>query len=121
MKLTAITFLLILSTAGKLYAQPLAGHWTSADGTRVYHIYSVEAEMQAVLENSVRVTDKSGSIILTAVEKKNNRRYKGFIHSVDGEMLTTVIIKFNTDDQLTLKLRRFIFPVRIKWYRVKES
>ena len=120
MKVLTFMLLTIFSIPGKINAQTLSGRWRSSDSTRIYHVYQKDAVMEAVLENSTRTTDKSGALVLSLVEKKSSRRYRGIIHSVDGEMVTVATIKFKGNDILKLRLRRFLIPVKIKWYKVKE-
>lgn len=100
-------------------SQSLAGSWRSADSTRIYQVYENDQLLEAVLEKSTRATDHSGVQILTLVEKVKEGKYKGLIHSADGQLVTMVTIKFIGDEKLKLRLRRFLIPVYIHWYKVK--
>jgi len=120
MKLPTLTLVILFAGLGPIKGQEITGRWHSADSTRTYRVYEKQDLSEAVLESSARITDKPGALILSLVEKKNTAHYRGIIHSADGEMLTTVKITLK-GDVMKLRLRRFLMPAVIKWYRVEEG
>lgn len=120
MRILSIMLIAVFAKHIKVNCQTLEGRWRSSDSTRVYYVYRNNDELEAVVEKSTRSNEKSGALVLSLIQKKGNFRYKGVIHSVDGQISTLATIKFKTDDVLILRLRRFFIPVKIKWYKVSQ-
>jgi hypothetical protein len=121
MRLLFLHFLLLISYV--VSGQEIAGKWYSKDSTRIYHIYKIDDQFEAILEKSSRKSDKEGVLILRQVTSRGKkRRFEGEIYAANG-IPTLAKIKFEKDGQvLRLRLRRMFFMnVTIKWYRVEEN
>jgi hypothetical protein len=121
MKLVLLYFLLLASYT--VSSQELIGKWYSQDSTRIYHIYKIDDQFEAVLEKSSRKGDKEGVVILRHVTNRIRKRdFEGEILSVNGHS-TLARIRFEENGQvLRLRLRRMFFMnVTIKWYRAEEN
>jgi hypothetical protein len=106
------------------FAQDIRGYWRSADGSRVYFVYSSGNEIEASLFSSARKEElnKAGIMVLSKVQKKKDRYYEGFIHAVSDGLATIARIRLagNEKEMLEFRLSRFLVPVRIRWYRVQS-
>lgn len=120
MKLIFLYFLLLISFG--VSSQEIAGRWYSKDKSRIYHIYKVDDQFEAILEKSSRKTDKEGVKILRHVtSRRENKKFKGEICAMDGTT-TFANIKFEENGRvLRLRLRRMFFMnITIKWHKVEE-
>jgi len=121
MKLLFLHFVLLISFV--VSGQEITGKWYSKDSTRIYYIYKMDDQFEAVLEKSSRKNDKEGAIILRHVTNMGKKRgFEGAIYTVNG-IPALAKIRFEEDGQvLRLRLRRMSFMnVTIKWYRVEEN
>lgn len=122
MKLVFLYLLLIISYA--VSGQEIVGKWISKDSTRIYNIYKKDDQFEAVLEKSLRRSDKEGSVILRHVTSRSKKKgFEGQIYSADRSSSTFAKIRFEEDGQvLHLRLRRMFFMnVNLRWYRAGEN
>jgi len=121
MKLVFLKLLLLISFG--ISGQEIAGRWYSKDSTRIYHIYRVDNQFEAILEKSSRKNDKVGNIILRhVISWHENKKFEGEICAMDGTS-TFAKMRFEENGQvLRLRLRRMFFMnTTIKWYKVEEK
>lgn len=105
------------------FSQDILGLWRSPDSTRIYYVYINGGEIEACLLQSTRKKDRNGVLVLSRVRQINDSCYKGFIHAVSDGLTTFARIKVHGHEKDVLKLRlsRFLFPVRIRWHKVKDD
>ena len=116
-----LVFLMLCTWPAAVAGQELSGRWYSADSSRIYYVFRKDSTYHAVLEKSTRSGDQVGTVVLSGVKQRVAQYHRGIIHTVEGDMSTLADIRFEGNDTLRLRLRRFLLPVKIRWYRVTAN
>jgi hypothetical protein len=100
--------------------EPVSGRWYSHDSSRVYRLYATNNGWEAVLHQSRRPGEQSGTLVLYGLRKHRRKNtYSAIIRAVaDGMPLRIKMRLRQNGSVLQLTLRRlFLFPVHLYWYR----